>query len=82
MLCISMLAVRRPATVLHLFFVNPPISELLLKKWPAYIVRTMQLSGSVVIQNLLEYSRMTIKEELDFFRVVVDSLRDILDDPV
>ena len=42
----------------------------------------MQFTRTIVVQNLLKYAWMSIKEQLDSFRVIIDSFRNIFHDPV
>ena len=63
-LCVSVHAVRRPTARFHLIGVQPPELQLLFEQRTANVNWIMQFTGAIVIQDLGEHTRMTIKEVL------------------
>ena len=63
LLRVPVLGVGHPAAGLHLVTVQAPVLQLLLEQGPAHVGRVVELPGPVVVEDLAEDSRVSVRWE-------------------
>ena len=61
LLGVPVLGVGHPAAWLHLVTVQAPVLQLLLEQRPAHVGRVVELPGPVVVEDLAEHSRVSVR---------------------
>ncbi|TNN87034.1 hypothetical protein EYF80_002789 [Liparis tanakae] len=71
LLCLPVLAIGHPAAWLHVCLINAPEAQFLFVERPADISRAVQLTGSVVVEDMCKHPRVAVEEELLALGIIV-----------